>query len=43
VAAINVHLAHYNLKPTPYRWKAEGTAILEKIQRARLAQANAAL
>jgi transposase len=43
VAAINVHLAHHNLKPTPYRWKAEGAAILEKIQRARLAQANVVL
>lgn len=40
VAAINVHLAHHNLKPIPYRWKAEGTAILEKIQRARQAQAK---
>ena len=40
VTAIHVHLAHHNLKPTPYRWKAEGAAILEKIQRARLAQAN---
>lgn len=41
VSAINVHLAHHNLKPTPYRWKAEGAAILEKIQRARQAQAKA--
>jgi transposase len=40
VTAINVHLAHHNLKPTPYRWKAEGAAILEKIQRARAAQAR---
>jgi transposase len=40
VTAINVHLAQHNLKPTPYRWKAEGAAILEKIQRARLAQAK---
>lgn len=40
VTAINVHLAHHNLKPKPYRWKAEGAAILEKIQRARLAQAK---
>jgi len=40
VTAINVHLAHHNLKPTPYRWKAEGAAILEKIQRARAAQAK---
>ena len=43
VTAINVHLAHHNLKPTPYRWKAAGAAILEKIQRARLAQAKAVL
>jgi transposase len=43
LTAINVHLAHHNLKPTPYRWKAEGAAILEKIQRARLAQAKAVL
>jgi transposase len=40
VTAINVHLAHHNIKPTPYRWKAEGAAILEKIQRARTAQAQ---
>ncbi len=38
VTAINVHLAHHNLQPTPYRWKAEGAAILAKIQRARAAQ-----
>ena len=43
VTAINVHLAHHNLKPTPYRWKAEGATILEKIHRARLAQAKAVL
>jgi len=43
VTAINVHLAHHNLKPTPYRWKAEGAAILEKIQRARAAQAKSGL
>lgn len=43
VTAINVHLAHHNLKPTPYRWKAKGAAILEKIQRARQAQAKTAL
>ncbi len=40
ITAIDVHLAHHNLKPTPYRWKAEGAAILEKIQRARAAQAT---
>jgi transposase len=38
VTAVNVHLAHHNLNPTPYRWKAEGAAILEKIQRARAAR-----
>jgi transposase len=43
VTAINIHLAHHNLKPTPYRWKAEGAAILEKIQRAREAQAKSVL
>lgn len=43
VTAINVHLAHHNLKPTPYRWKAEGSAILQKIQRARLAQGKTVL
>lgn len=43
VTAINVHLAHHNLKPTPYRWKAQGAAILEKIHRARVAQAKAVL
>jgi len=40
VTAINVHLAHHNLSPVPYRWKAEGAAILEKIRRARLAQSE---
>jgi hypothetical protein len=30
----------HNLKPMPYRWKAEGAAILAKIQRARAAQLN---
>ena len=43
VTAINVHLAHHNLKPVPYRWRAQGAAILEKIQRARLAQAKSVL
>lgn len=37
-AAINVCLAHHNLAPKPFRWKAEGAAIPEKIQRARAAQ-----
>ncbi len=41
VTAINVQVAHNNLKPTTYHWKANGAAILEKIQRARLAQATA--
>lgn len=40
VTAINVHLAYHNLKPVPYRWKASGTAILEKIQRANVAHAK---
>jgi hypothetical protein len=40
VTAINVHLAHHNLSPTPYRWNADGAAILEKIHRARLAQSE---
>lgn len=43
VTAINIHLAHHNLKPTPYRWKADGATILEKILRARQAQAKAGL
>ena len=43
VTAINVHLAWHNLKPTPYRWKAEGSIILEKIQRARAAQSKIVL
>lgn len=43
VTAINVHLAYHNLKPTPFRWRADGAAILEKIHRARLAQAQAGL
>jgi transposase len=38
VTAINVHLAYHNLKPKPYRWKAEGARILEKIHRARQAR-----
>lgn len=38
VSKINVHLAHHNLKPTPYRWRADGATILEKIRRARAAQ-----
>jgi hypothetical protein len=33
-------LAHHNLKPRPYRWKASGAAILEKIRRAKAKQAT---
>jgi transposase len=40
VRAINVHLAYHNLKPVPYRWRAEGAAILEKIHRARIKQTH---
>lgn len=43
VAAINVHLANHNLQPKPYRWKAEGAAILAKIQRARDAMSVAGI
>lgn len=43
VTAINVHLANHNLQPKPFRWKADGTTILQKIPRARLAQATAVL
>lgn len=43
VDAINVHLAYHNLKPTPYRWKADGATILAKIQKARAAQAKTVL
>lgn len=43
VSKINVHLTHHNLKPTPYRWRADGAAILERIRRARAAQANSVL
>lgn len=37
VAAIEAYLAEHNLAPKPYRWRKDGHAILEKIQRARLA------
>ncbi len=30
-----LYLADRNLTPKPYRWKADGTEILRKIQRAR--------
>lgn len=43
VTAIKSHLAHHNLKPTPYCWKAEGAANLEQIERAQLAQAKGVL
>lgn len=44
VADIKTYLAQRNANPRPYTWKAEGAAILEKIQRARatLARAEAA-
>jgi transposase len=35
VADIEAYLAERNADPRPYRWKAEGAAILEKIHRAR--------
>jgi transposase len=38
--AIWDYLAERNLKPTRYEWRAEGKAILEKIQRARAALAQ---
>jgi transposase len=34
---IEIYLAERNLNPKPYRWRAEGAAILEKIRRARVA------
>ena len=34
---INAYLAQRNANPRPYKWKAEGAAILEKIKRARAA------
>jgi len=40
-ADIKAYLAERNAAPHPYKWKAEGTAILAKIQRARTALANA--
>ena len=41
VADISAYLAERNGAPRPYEWKAEGAAILAKIQRARTALANA--
>jgi transposase len=38
---IELYLAQRNEHPKPYRWKAEGQAILEKIQRAKKALAHA--
>lgn len=43
ITAIEVHLAHHNLHLTPYRRKAQGAAILEKIARAREAAAKSQL
>ena len=40
VADIEVYLAQRNADPKPYKWKAEGAAILKKIQRARAALAQ---
>lgn len=37
VRDIKVYLAQRNADPRPYKWKAEGTAILDKIRRARTA------
>ena len=37
VSDINAYLAQRNANPRPYKWKAEGAAILEKIKRARAA------
>ena len=39
VAALEQYLAERNLAPRPYRWKAQGQAILAKLQRARQAAA----
>jgi hypothetical protein len=35
--SIEAYLAKRNLSPKPYRWKAKGQKILEKIHRARQA------
>jgi hypothetical protein len=42
VADIKAYLAERNQTPRPYRWKATGEAILEKVRRARTALDNAA-
>ncbi|NJM36042.1 MAG: hypothetical protein HC850_16665 [Rhodomicrobium sp.] len=41
VRDIEGYLAQRNANPRPYKWKAEGAAILEKIKRARTALENA--
>ena len=41
IADISAYLAERNGAPRPYKWKAEGAAVLAKIQRARTALANA--
>jgi hypothetical protein len=38
---MEAYLAERDLNPVRYQWKAEGAAILEKIQRARAALAKA--
>jgi hypothetical protein len=43
IMAINVHDAHHNLCPKPYRWEAQAAAIQPKIQRTRAAQAKTVL
>ena len=37
VRDIEAYLAERNANPRPYKWKAEGAAILDKIKRARVA------
>jgi len=37
VRDIEAYLAERNANPRPYKWKAEGAAILDKIKRARAA------
>jgi hypothetical protein len=41
IRAMEAYLAERDLNPVRYQWKAEGAAILEKIQRARAALAKA--
>ena len=38
VASMELYLAGRNLEPVRYEWKAEGAAILEKLERARAAR-----